>query len=68
MLYFLASDAVYGAMLLSLLLICFAFGIAFTFPSAEKRRAGRGARHRAPGLPRFTRSGTTPRRRDGLAA
>jgi hypothetical protein len=27
------------------------------------RRAGKGPKHRAPGLPRMRRSGTTPRRR-----
>lgn len=66
MLYFLASDAMLWTLLAVLLLLCAAAGIVATVPGRD-RRAGSGARHRAPGLPRVTPSGTYPRRRaEGL--
>jgi hypothetical protein len=37
------------------------FGILFRL--GQDPNAGKGPRHRAPGLPRVRRSGTTPRRR-----
>lgn len=63
----LASDAFYYAVIGAAGLFGLAFGTALSLPTAD-RRAGRGARHRAPGLPRVTRSRTAPRRRDGLSA
>jgi len=48
------------------LLLC-TFGMIGWFGTLARlgtdRKAGTGPRHRAPGLPRMRRSGTTPRRR-----
>lgn len=48
---------------LILYLIGYATWFGILFRLGQDPRAGRGARHRAPGLPRVRRSGTTPRRR-----
>lgn len=60
---FLQSDAMIWTSLAVLGLMCAAFGAVATLPAPD-RRAGSGARHRAPGLPTMVRSGTYPRRRD----
>jgi hypothetical protein len=62
-LYFLNSETFYWALILVAGLLGLAFGTSLALPTKD-RRAGRGGRHRAPGMPRVTPSGTTPRRRN----